>query len=248
MRALFLGVVLVLAQSATGQPLHKCRNADGTTSYQQEPCVGDQTTQAAPRIQQAPTLTPEERARIFGETQPGVVVDESGVAIKPDSLPRGGDSGGLDSSEYRRGNVRGYQCTRPDGSVYHARSCGQTGVREVSPHGRMVWDAVDPKTGRTIQAGMPGRGVVHDQGRTLMPNDVQWRSRTEYDERFRGAKDHSVEVNVDDACRQARAEAARVRRGEADYEARARADRRVTDLCRQGRSLYEQVPNRPNIR
>lgn len=244
MRATLL--LLLISTGAFAQAVHKCRNADGTSSYQQEPCGHHQIQQEAPRIQRGPTLTPQERARIFGEAQPGVVTDEGGSRIEGSEHYGNPNATPFDSA-YERGAIVALQCTDARGRVYFARnSCGRSTIQDGHAADRVVWDATERRTGRPLKVGLNARMTfVDDRGVRWNPDDVEWRQRTLMRERLVSGNDHGIVINQNDACSGARRVAAQVRADSGRYRERERADRAITDLCQQGRSMH-QIPDAPN--
>ncbi len=239
-------LILILPLAVSAQTVHKCRNADGTSSYQQEPCGNHQSEQAAPRIQRGPTLTPQERARIFGEAQPGVVADESGSRVEGSEHYGNPDATPFDSA-YERGRIVALQCTDARGRVYFARDrCGRSTIQDGYEADSRVWDAIERGTGRTLKVGLGSpMSFVDERGVRWNPGDVEWRQRSVMRERRVTGNDHGIVINQNHACEGARRVAAQVRADSGRYRERERADRAVTDLCQQGRSLQE-LPAAPS--
>jgi hypothetical protein len=241
-------VLLALAlasTSASAQPLYKCLNEDGTNSYQQEPCATGQVQTAAPRIDKAPTLTEAEKRRIFGEPVEGEVeltpefieaVRAPEVAAPPPPVR----APSLDTSPYARGRKTGARCVTPSGQVYYAQACGSSRVDVATGGPTTVWDAYHPETGEIMQRGLHGQQIVTWRGRNYMPSDVQWRTRSEVPHSSHRARHASAAVGADEACDGARRQAKQLRDSGGDFDKRQRADAAVSDLCRQGRSMWEQ--------
>lgn len=138
-------------------------------------------------------------------------------------------SGGLGSSAYQRGEVHGTRCVNAKGQVYFTGgSCGTSvsyaGDHPVDWHRDQVQgvpgavminpdQALDPATGQVVQL-IPTPHVA--------PSYVQTR-------------DQGAPVSADEACEGARKAAA--------GRFNKKADDRVQELCRFGRSMYDQTPS-----
>jgi hypothetical protein len=153
---------------------------------------------------------------------------------QPASRSESNHVGGLGVSAYARGDIRAVRCTKASGKVYYAKGvCGTSTTTEIvagrnwhndtvqgMPDAVMVGpdQALNPRTGQVVQLdNVPNQTVVHVTTR-----------------------DRAQSVSTDAAC--ARAQAA-----EAKHPFSKSITRRVSKLCQQGRSLYDQKPSRGSL-
>ncbi|HET8898533.1 MAG TPA: DUF4124 domain-containing protein [Rhodanobacteraceae bacterium] len=102
--------------------------------------------------------------------QPGTAYAGTGLLQDTTRDP----SCGIGSSAYQCGKVHGFRCTKSNGEVYFAASCGTSRVK-VGETITTTYDAFDPQTGRLIKGGLDqGHTPVYDTmtGAMLQPNDV----------------------------------------------------------------------------
>lgn len=236
-------LILVLATSWAGD-IYTCKGAHGEKVYQNAPCstadkqvehrkydasmarAEDGSAGATERIYTSPTASYYGNDGSSGNSRSGAsgAFDYSGVDQSANAAPA--HAGGIGSSAYQRGEVRGTRCVTTKGRVYYtAGACGTSvtyaGTAPVDWHKDQVQgvpgavmvgpnQAMNPMTGQIVQL---------DAAPTVAP--VYQRSR-----------DAGTAVGADEACAGARKAAA----GRFDRK----ADRRVQELCRSGRSLYDQ--------
>jgi hypothetical protein len=149
-------------------------------------------------------------------------------------------AGGIGASAYSRGAIVALKCTRPNGQVYYARgACGSS--RVPVPGSRPSYTATDPRTGRVVASGLHDRGAeVFDTqaGRFREPEHLTW-TLDSGAPAMRTVPDKGSRISADAACDGAQ-------RYAANHDT-ARAQRAVSDLCGQGRAMYEVRPSRGSL-
>lgn len=224
-------VACLLVPAVRAGNIYTCKGANGVNTYQNLPCA-----KPAEQIQHA---TYDDALARPGTPAPTAPRDRYGTAAPahrgmgaaippPAALPA--TTGGLGSSAYQRGEVQGTRCVNARGQVYYtAAGCGTSTQRvgtqerlwrgdtvEGVPGAVMIGpdQAVDPRTGQVVE-------LEHTQDRV----DV-----------YRTTRDAGAAMDADQACTGAQQVAAQ-------HPHSQQAQRRVEDLCRRGRSLYDTQPS-----
>lgn len=246
MRAIHGLWVMVLfvtaASSARAGDIYTCKGTHGEKVYQNAPCptttnqvehrtyspemarAVDGSSGATERIYQ--TSQQNSYSGKAGAPEPRDERYSYGAGTAPTAVTTPARSGGIGSSAYQRGEVQGTRCVDARSRVYYtAGQCGTSttyaGTQPVDWHKDQVQgvpgavmvspnEALNPMTGQIVQL---------QAAPTVVPV-------------YRRTNDVGTTVDVDEACAGARAAAA--------GRFSKKADARVQELCRFGRSMYDQ--------
>lgn len=227
-RGAALCALLAITGSAAAGDIYVCKGAHGVKSYQNVPCaqVSDQVghntySNAMARPAQPPSYTVQQYSApaprpVSRAARPQLVTAGSATAYR---------GGGIGSTAYQRGEAGGRRCVSAKGQVYFAAECGSSvtyaGMRARDWRGDRVEGvpgavmtqpngAIDPMTGQFVQ---------------LIPEPMD-------EPAYVRTQDAGTDVSADEACAGARRAAA--------GRFSKKADDRVQDLCRFGRSMYDQ--------
>jgi hypothetical protein len=242
----WVGVVGLLLCSGLAQAgdIHTCKGKGGVNVYQNSPCPkpADELNHAAydasmgraadgssghtERGAYAPSLRRQMPAR--DSSAPVADINYSGSSATP-AQTQPTLAGGIGSSAYQRGEVRGTRCVNADGHVYFtAGACGSSvsyaGDQPVDWHRDQV-------------QGVPGAVMIGpNQALDPMTNQiVQLIETPQVAPTYMRTRDSGTHVGADEACAGARKAAA--------GRFNKRADDRVQELCRFGRSMHDQTPS-----
>lgn len=236
-------VLLALAGTVHAGDIYACQGEHGEKVYQNTPC---QTTakqlehrQYDPSMARAADGSAGATERIYTEppdTYYGADAQRSNAPASSGfdySSGSGADvprapaiTGGIGSSAYQRGEIRGTRCVTARGRVYYtAGACGTSvtyaGTAPVDWHKDQV-------------GGIPGAVMVApNQALNPMTGQiVRLEAAPTAAPIYHRSRDAGTAVDANEACAGARkAAAGRFNR---------KADRQVQELCRSGRSLYDQ--------
>lgn len=237
--------LLLCAGLAQAGDIYTCKGKGGVNVYQSIPCpkaavelnhsaydnsmrrAVDGSSGHTERGADAPSMRKQDVLDSPQSSTAGINYggSDGGASTQSQPVP----TGGIGSSAYQRGEVGGTRCVSAEGRVYYtAGRCGTSvtyaGDHEVDWRHNQVQDvpgavminpdqAIDPMTGRMVQL-IPTPRVA--------PTYVQTR-------------DQGSPVSADEACEGARKAAA--------GRFNKKADDRVQQLCRFGRSMYDQTPS-----
>jgi hypothetical protein len=222
---------LVAMGSAHAGDIYTCKGANGVNTYQNTPCatstkqLGHQTYSAD--MARAPAPSADEYGYGSSDAAPRMAPRAATAGGGQAAAPAQQSFGhGLGTSAYQRGEVRTMRCVNARGQVYFTRDqCGTstvaTGVAPRAWQKDQVQGMPDAVMVGPDQALNPvnGRIVNLTPEPTMVPT-------------FHRSQDQGSAADANDACTAARKAAT----GRFDR----RADQRVQDLCRSGRSLYDQ--------
>ncbi|CAM5589675.1 DUF4124 domain-containing protein [Rhodanobacter lindaniclasticus] len=233
-------VFWLFSPSALAGNIYICKGAHGVNTYQNVPCPkpADQIRHDTYDDALGRPGTPVPDGIGYGQRVPvrGVASRLVGAVQAPVSLPPPAPpaTGGLGSSAYQRGEMQGTRCVNARGDVYYtAAGCG-TSTRPVG--NRAVprdWQQ-DTVQGRPdlVMSG-PDQAFDPATGQFIQ---LQHAPDTQTVNVYQTTRDQGTAVDVDEACMGAQQQAA-----QDPYS--QQAQRRVEDLCRRGRSLYDTQPS-----